>query len=402
VQPKSLSATSGQVYETCPSRWKAEYLDRAPQPSGSAASLGTACHGTLERLVADGYPQDWSLAVDAVERLYEVEYRKVFADNERYDEGLELCKKWVARQDWTGRTVLTTEVKKNFEIPTSIGPLTFNYIMDRCDRVEANSWMADGSEDEVVIEVIDYKTVGLPVQPDDLKKKLQARAYGLAAQIEHPEATRVWVTFDLLRYDAVGCVFTKAENAATWHYLKALAQRIVDDEPDPANPDAIWPAEQLNAECRYCIRNHVCTTLNKHVAAGGVLGITDPHEAADRRAQLAYAKQAFEAMIAELDAPILAYCEAEGINGFATDDTVVEIGAKSTRSIDPQMAARVVGPDVLVNVAGAKPTMKAIDELLRAKDTTLTDEQKSQLRQLINRSFGNPYVQTKPKSPHVA
>jgi len=180
MEPKSLSASSSAVFELCPARFKAENLNRSPDIDNDAASLGTACHEVCELWVADGHYL-LNLAQSDIERiigeLYEAAYWKVMADRERYDEGLALCMKWVERQDWTGRTVLTTEVKKYFEVPTSIGPIPFNYIMDRMDRMD------DGD-----IEVVDYKTVMAPVQPDDLKKRIQPRAYALAAQIEHPDA----------------------------------------------------------------------------------------------------------------------------------------------------------------------------------------------------------------------
>lgn len=384
--PKSLSPTSAQVYEACPSRWRVEFLEKAPQPPGDAAGMGTVDHAVLQRWVEEGWYQRSGFDREAeVARIYEEEYRKVFAHDEKYGEGLELALRWLARQDWTNRVVLCTEKKRSFEVPTSVGPIPFNYIMDRMDLLEGPHQASGHME----IEVVDYKTIGQPLQPEQLKLRLQARCYALAAQLEYPDADRIWVTFDLLRYEPVGCVFTKQDNRETWRYLVALAERIIADD---------GTAERLNPDCRYCIRKHECGTLNRHVLAGGVLGITDPADAADRRAKLDYAKKAIEKMIAELDPVILTYCENESVDGFATDETVVTLTASKRRDVDPVLASRVIGSDLLVE-HGAKLPMKAVDELLKKKSSTLTDEQKSRLRRLIRTNYGDLRVETKPVNP---
>lgn len=384
--PRSLSASSALTFESCPARWRAEYHERAPQPSGDAALLGTACHAALERWVTEGWYEKFPDGVDAVaggegirvmDRLYEEEYARLFSHQDRFEEGLGLCANWLARQDWKGRTVLCTEDKQSFELRTSAGPVPFNYIWDRCDQLDSGD-----------IEVVDYKTVSAPIQPDALKKRIQARAYGLAAQIAYPDAKRIWVTFDLLRYEPVGVVFTRDDNVATWRYLRALAERVIASD---------GTEETLNPECRYCVRRHECETLNRHVAAGGHLGISDPAAAAERRLHLEGAKKAIEGMLAELDEVILSHCEHEELLGFATPAVEVEITARRTRTVDSASVARVVGPELVA--ANAKLGVTALDGMLKAKDSPLTDGQKSELRQLIRYTHGEPSVKVKPKAP---
>lgn len=382
--PKSLSASSALVYELCPARWKAEYLERAKQPSGSAANLGTACHAALEAWVRDGHHLRFPRGggEDTMRSLFVEAYRALFADDERLEEGVELCLSWLERQDWTNRIVLSTETKLSFDLPTSAGPIPFNYIMDRFDLLEGPHC----AEGLVEVEVVDYKSVFLPVQPEQLKTKIQARAYGLAAQMQYPDADRVWVTFDLLRYEPVGCVFTKEENRETYRYLKALAERIIADDEAP---------EVLNPDCRYCVRKFECESLLSHVQAGGPLGITDPGEAAAKRAKLASAKAALEGMISELDGVILTHCEREGLTEFETDEVEVRITARKNRVIDTAMLARVVPPEVLVD-KGAKVNISTVDALLRGDE--LSDSEKSQVRRLIRTTFTNPSVSVKARA----
>ncbi len=384
--PRSLSASSALVFESCPARWRAEYQERAPQPSGDAASLGTACHGALERWVTEGWYQEFPDGEEAVaggeglmvmDRLFEEEYRRIFSHDDRLDEGRELCSKWLLRQDWEGREVISAEVKQSFDLKTSVGPIPFNYIWDRCDRLKNGD-----------IEVVDYKTLSAPLQPDHLKRRIQARAYALAAQIAFPDARRIWVTFDMLRYDPVGVVFDRDENIATWQYLRALAERIITSE---------GVEEHLNAECRYCVRRHECETLNRHAAAGGHLAIDDPDKAAERRLHLESAKKAIEQMLGELDEVILSYCEHNELLGFSTGSVKVEITARRTRTVDSAQVARVIGPELVA--ANAKFGVTALDQLVKAKNSPLSDEQKSELRQLVRLQFGEPSVKVKPKAP---
>jgi PD-(D/E)XK nuclease superfamily len=86
---RSLSASSAQVYEECPARWAAEMRDRVPQIGGSAANLGTACHGTFDDFVKN----NWHLRpmgeqLQAIVQLYDHWYHVLFSDTERYEEAL--------------------------------------------------------------------------------------------------------------------------------------------------------------------------------------------------------------------------------------------------------------------------------------------------------------------------
>lgn len=379
MQPLSLSASSLLTYESCPARWKAEYLLKTPSPSGKAASMGTVCHGTLERWVAEGWYLQPLAPVDAWKELrviYDDEHYKEFGDTQKLDEGFELCKKWYGRTDWRGRTVLSTEVKKSFDLTSKSGvTVPFNYVMDRVDRLD------DGA-----IEVIDYKTSVLSLQPDDLRHKVQARCYALAAQIEHPDAPRIWVTFDMLRYERVGVVFTREDNVETWRYLKQAWERVLADSGEE---------ERLNDMCRFCVRKFECDTLTKHTAGGGSLGvINDPAKAVDLRAQLAGQQSALKVMVEELDEYLKTWCEANDEHEFTTDRTHMKITARRNRYVDPPMVARVVDPAKLFRFT--KLGVGVVDDLLKPGNPTLNAEEKTALAAQIRDGYGSPFVQTKP------
>lgn len=379
MNPKNLSATAGEVYENCPARYQAEFDgSRARGVTGDPASIGTVCHAVLERWVKNGsYRAHLSNPQEEMHLLYDAEYYKVFSDNRLFNVGLKLVQDWRARTDFTGRTVLTVEKRDSFILKTSLGDLPFVYVIDRLDKLDT---------EKLEIEVIDYKTVAVPVSADELKYKLQARAYAVAAQILYPEAERIWVTFDLLRHShTVSTAFSKQENRDNFRYLRSLAQRIIDDDKH---------LEILNPDCRWCLRKHVCTALKSHVKAGGPLGITEPQSAAQARYRLDCQKKGIEGQINDLDEFLLQYMEKEDLLEYVPEPGMaVEITARRTRVIDPERAAPILGPAIMSRYAGLP--MKSVDELL--KGTELTPEQKAELKALIRTTVGSPSISVKVK-----
>lgn len=366
------------MFEACPARWKTEFLLKSSTLGGSAADLGTAVHAALEIFVKEGKHKP-KQGFNELKEIYDRVYWLTFADAERYAEGLDLLNTWWQRTEFAPNvTVASTETKEEFPLKANGVVVPFRYIWDRCD-IRTNS---DGTFD---VEVIDYKTVGRPVQPEDLHKKVQARAYGLAAAVKYPQARHVWVTFDLLRYDQVGTRFTREENVETYRYLQNLLRRILASDGDE---------EQLNPECRYCVRAPVCKTLMRHTQAGGILGITDPHEAADMRAKLDYARAAIERQIDDLDEMLLKHLEQNGADSMKTDQTELSVSIRGTRHVDPHRVARVIGNDLMAEYGNMR--MGDFDRLM--KDDRLTSEQKSELRSLVGKNYGKETIKTRPLS----
>lgn len=383
MEPKSFSASAALNFEGCEARYNAEYILKTPDLQGEAAGLGSACHGSLEHFIADGHHMDGS-DFKVLAMYYAVEYYNYFSDNSRYDEGLAMLKKWFERSGpeyWKGRTVLSTELKETFDLVFYPAEgvkliLPFTYIWDRCDSLK------DGR----TIEVIDYKSIFKPVTPDDLKVRIQPRAYALAAQIKYPDAERIWVTYDLLRYDQVGHEFKREDNIATWRYLQALAKRVWESD---------GTEETLNPECKYCVRKSNCDTLNKHLDGGGGLIMASFEEAIDRRGRIDAAVAALRAQLIELDDFILDEMETRQITEFKTSTTHAIAGVASRRTVDTPRVAPILGPEIMAEYG--KLGVTDIDALLK-NDPRLTDEQKVQVKAMIRKTPGQAKITTKPVS----
>lgn len=383
MKPKSLSASALQVAEMCLARFHAENILRTERPPNSAASLGTVCHSALEVYVLKVYIEkvrepDLEFLLDLFAMFFAAQFGTFDDTSDDYRDGIDMLKRWFARTDFADREVISVEKKTKFDIKTSIGPIPFNYIWDRFDRLG-----------EKEFEVVDYKTIRLPVTPEDLKKKIQARCYGLAAQIQQPEAERIWVRFDLLRHESVATVFTRADNVATWNYLKRSAERIIE-----ASDEDIL--ETLNAECCWCVRKTSCKSLRSNIAGGGSLRFGSAIEAVDLRAQLEYQKKGIEYAIKEIDEIILKEASDTEVLEFETSASKIEIGWSSRRQVDPERVLPIVGATLFNKYGGPLMTYTQFAKLL--KDSAVGPDMKRRLQGLVYNKSGSPVVKVVAKN----
>jgi RecB family exonuclease len=387
LTPKSFSASALTVAESCISRYYAENILRAPRPPHRAADLGTAVHAALEVYVK-------AVHIDKVQpenlmyliTLYRMHFMVTFdtvepEENTWYAEGLEMIKVWFARTDFSDREVLSVETKTNFMLKTSLGEIPFNYIFDRMDRLT-------GRDEEY--EIVDYKTIRKGMNPADLKKKIQARVYGLAGQIQFPNAKRIWVRFDLLRHDSVATVFTRDENIATWKFAKALAEKIIATSPDDL-------VETLNAECTFCVRKAACSALKKNVAGGGLWSVPDLDSRINLLAQLTFQRRANDILMGELEEMILQEASAQEQLEFETELFKARVTQSSRRTVDAERVQRILPPDVFFKYGGHKMNYGDYTRLM--KDQEVPGELKEKLKQLVYRTHGDLRVAIDTKNP---
>jgi hypothetical protein len=369
MEPVSFSATALNVYELCPARYKAEHLDRAKGFGGTAATLGSTVHGALELFVQTCYidkteTPTFDLLIDYLKISYTMTFGSSNYETIEYMEGYEMLKRWFARTSFEGVSVISCEKKDFFDVPTSIGPKPFNYIWDRFDQIGPKTF-----------KVVDYKSNRWNITHDDLKKKIQARGYSLAAAIQLKkqgiEYDRIWVEFDMLRHSPIGISFSWEDNKVTWEYILRTAEEII-----ATNDDEVM--EKLNNECRFCVRKLECNALKKNILVGGIHSLGGIEEVIDTRAQLDW--QAKE----------------RDMHEFESDDVLLKIGVSSTRAVDAERVQHVIGDKLFEQFGDTKITMASIDKLLKGND--LTSEQKAGLRALIYQKAGEPRVKVETKN----
>lgn len=394
MKPKSFSASALHVFEQCPARYKAENVDRSRGFGGTAATLGTTVHGALEMFVkATIIEKSQEPTLEFLQDCFKMSYVTTFGTTNyetiEFMEGAEMLVNWFARnfkerQYFETATVISCEIKSFFDVPTSLGPIPFNYIWDRFD------YMGDGK-----YKVVDYKSNRWGIQPADLVKKVQARAYGLAAAIqlknEGREYSSIWVEFDMLRHKGpVGIKITHQDNVAFWNYLKAQTEEILKTPDDEAE-------ERLNPECLFCVRKTDCEALRKNIMVGGLHSIGSIEQAIDLRAQIEWQRKGLNSLLEEIDKKILTEAKQRDMHEFESEDNKLIIGIGQRRNIDADMVEKAIGENLFSKYGGKSITLGNVDKLLKGKE--LTDQQKRDLRGLIYYTAGNPSVRIEPKNP---
>lgn len=376
--PSTLSASSIQVADLCMARWEAEYANRSRGLGNAAANLGTVCHSALEEYVTKVYME--KTREPDLEYLLSLYYMFTIAtfgtpDHDGYEDGISMLKTWFKRTDLSEVRIISTEQKLQFMLPTSIGDIPFNYIFDRFDQVGPREF-----------KVVDYKSVRLPVSPEDLHRKVQPRTYALAAAIllksQDIPYDIIRIEFDLLRYDTVGTFFRHEDNLQTWASLKRVAEKII------ATPEGKAPYT-LNPECNFCPIKAKCPELMKSIAFGGAVGL-DTETLIDIRAQMEWQKKAVTQGISELDDLLLVRAREADTLEFTTAVNKMTVAVSSTRTVDADMVETVVGGDLFTRYGGKSITMSSFDKLI--KDPNITDQQRVRLRSLIGKKVGDPRV----------
>lgn len=381
--PKSLSATACHVANHCLRRYEAEYINRARGPSSGPANFGSMVHSVLEKYVRDAYIDKIIEPKFEYIQMYLMVELVIFygdADVPERTEAETMLKEWYDRTDFTGVAVISVENKLSFDLPTSIGAIPFNYIFDRFDRLGERSF-----------RVVDYKTLRWGFNPEDLKKKIQARAYALAASIwlksQGLEYDDLWIEFDLLRHQSVGIKFTRDENIVTWRKLGQIAEKII------ATPEGAAPAT-LNPECIFCTVKTTCPVLQTNIASGGVHSLT-PDQQIDIRSKLDYQRKAVIAAIGDLDELIISRAKEEDAMEYETDVNRLSIVMRRSRAVDPEAVERIVGPEIFKFYGANKLTLEQFNKLLRHPG--LDDDTLARLRSSVGTKTSEPSVKVEPR-----
>ena len=380
--PTSISATSLDVASKCLARWKATSFEKGAGIGNPAAMLGSTLHLTLEWYTApeELAKRDWDFA-----RLYELylqAFRQIWG-SEHYDdwfqEGVDILRNWYGRKDqasdlWDSE-ILSREVKDSFNVPY-IDPadgqkkeVPFNFIIDRLDKL-----------DDGVYRVVDYKSQRVPVQPADLKLKIQPRAYALAVQIKYPDAREIWVQYDLLRYDRVGTLFTRDDQVDTWGYIKRMLQRIVDT-------DAKAAPETLNEDCRYCVRRIVCSALQSNIRVGGIFSMPI-EDLVEKFYQIKGVMDANKATLDDIETAVLRYLSESDQLELDIPFGTVKVTSKKNRVVDRDLASKILGPELMAEYG--RLNVSDMDKLRR--DPRMTPAQKSLLDTAISYKLSDPSI----------
>lgn len=391
MQPRSVSASALTTWEECPAKYKAAYIDRVPEVGKkSAADTGTVCHYALQHFVGQVCllkARDWSDKA-YLDELVKQGYRETFNSAQyntpEFKDAQVMVDNWYARTDLSNSTVLSVEQRVQTILPATSGDVPLTYIMDRVDLVQ----FPDGT---VEIHVVDYKSQRIAESFDDLENKLQAQIYALAVFLQYSKQYRirsVWVHLDLLRHSVVGVEFTREQAEETWYWLLEQVD-LIRAMPDDEAPEVLGPG------CAFCPRKGGCESLKRHVNAGGMMDCTDLELIAKQRVEAWGQLAGLKNYVAELDALAGRIMNEQQITRVQVGDMIAEWGpGRGMRQIDASRAAKVLGPELMANVASLN--IGEVDKLFESG--VLTEEQENELRSLITMKYPQAGIKYK-KAP---
>lgn len=343
---------------------------------------GTALHATLDDyievlygpdgfyLTANGEPGEHhpALLLDFWERR---SGEILGWGSDYYEQGISLLHRWMNTRALPYQ-VLSREVKETFDLVVpgyeDQEPQKITYIMDRLDR------RPDGS-----IEIIDYKSQWANLTSDTLSRMVQPALYAAAVRRKYGEAPII-VTFDMLRYGLVQTTFddTQIDRFESW--LGHTAAMIYADDD---------PVEKINSKCSFCPRKADCDTLARATEIGWTQ--TLPLEVlVAKRAQAADAKKAMDNLVKEIDEVLLAQMNAKGAGVIETPAYNVEAVVKRSVKYDPEVVLRVLGDEAVAFLTVGKTALDK--ELFRKKNNRWSPEQREEVLDMAQESFGEPTV----------
>lgn len=386
MKPRTLSATSLEVYRGCALRFLAENVDRRPRdPLAGPALFGVALHAAFDKYIERTHDEDgvilpeisgapYGNVPELLSDIWEGAARYYLPYQDEYiAEGHELVKRWAFSRQNPAK-VLSRELKETFEIevPGMNGETqTVTYICDRIDQ----------DPETGMVDIVDYKSQWERTDGDKMRSLFQPALYALAMKRKYG-VDKVYVTFDMLRYEPVTVMFTDTQMTDFEDYLGSVARKIWDDDN---------PRETVNKDCRYCVRKNICKSFKQATELRWVPTMT-VSEVAALRETAKDAMKGLEFTLKQADEFLLEEMRLQDSPVVVTDDHVVYGKQSKSTMYDAGVVHRVLGDDAI-------PFMKvqktALDKELRRKAGRFTPAQRMEIEELSITTFGNTTVDVK-------
>lgn len=234
-----LSFSRLSRFEQCPLSFKAHYIDKQRAEPGLPLRFGKALHAVLEVLVREHIedervgPLSEERAADLWQQAWTTEG---LAGLDLFQEGLDILRTYVRDHGILDHQDVLA-VEKEFKLP--VGPFTVLGFVDRVDRTGD-----DG------VEVIDYKSNRVLFTREELDTSLQLGLYAIAARQLWPWATKIKLTYHMLRHGIrMSTERTEEELDAVLRYVETLGRQTEEATEFPA---------RLNSNCVWCDHKQGC------------------------------------------------------------------------------------------------------------------------------------------------
>jgi putative RecB family exonuclease len=381
-QNAHLSYSRLSRFEQCPLSFKLHYIDKQLAEPGIPLLFGKAVHAALENLVREVIDNELTGPLSearALELFQEAWAANRLSGLPLFQEGTELIKNFVRDQGTLNHHDLLA-VEQEFRL--AVGDFTVLGYMDRVDRV-----------DDETVEVFDYKTNRMIFSRDEVDNSLQMSLYHLAARQLWPWATKVKLTFVLLRHGI------RMETSRTPEQLE-LALQYVQTLGKQTEAAFEFPP-RLNANCVYCDHRRQCPAFTDALAGKQHLvceNLDDLEAVAREREEVARITKILTARKQELEEVIKAHLEDQdelslaGVTYRMFKTSKVEYPVDSTLKTLTK-ATGLSRDDLLGKLASIEK--KALEAFLKDLAGTLEKPRlnllKAELEAIATRSFSSRF-----------
>jgi RecB family exonuclease len=325
-----LSYSALDTYQTCPLKYKYQYVDKIKEPKSKEAVFGTLLHSVLHYVhspallapsledAVNFFSQNWN--TDVWEN--ELEERAAFS------QGVRMIQSYYAKNDPKDFTVV--DLESRFEIgigDDETGKHTIAGIIDRIDKTE------DG------YEIIDYKTGKKMPSQEKVDGNLQLSIYLRAFLDRYPkEAERldtITVSLYFLKHGVkLSSTRSKEQLALLERDFLEVISHIEAGEFEPI----------VSPLCDWCGYQKICPMWKHKFAAERKMDSTEARAAIDdfiaARDEMAGTKR----KLAELEEKLFAYMEAEGVERVFGERGVIGKSIRKTYKYDEEKIRAVLAP----------------------------------------------------------
>lgn len=349
----TLSYTRARVFDECPAKYKAQYIDdRLPKSQDWYLILGSVVHEMLDRYVQHlktaRQPSDFKRMETIFEEVWASQHRDGLAESYRED-AANLVETAIRNLIFAKPEVIAAS-EARLAVDRDWKPVDYDapeaFLRGRIDRLDI------GDEGDAL--VVDYKT---GFKMESIESSKQMPLYGLLVMANFPMVRTVDVELLYLRYEKskVGRM-----GEIDFERIKAWVVGIANGI-ERATASGSWPATP-GAACRTCAAFKDCEA-RKH--SGAILPPQDEAAAADLMARLILVEREWGELRSALQAWVDQYGAVE-VNGMWLGytvknrlqfDTLRVIGLLEKRGLRPNDYLRV--DTVMIKKLGRRDRMLA-------------------------------------------
>lgn len=329
------------TYKSCPLKFKYQELDKIRVKKGKEAVFGAAMHETLKYTFTKN-PLFPTLAeiIDFFKKIWRERSSKIEIDNEEkedYEKDAETMLNgfYKKNQPWNFNTV-DLESRFDFTISdeNSEEKHTITGIIDRIDKNSDNEY-----------EIIDYKTASRMPSKDTVDRDLQLSIYHLGILTRWPQILpeNIKLSLYFLKHnEKISTERSSRDTEKTQNALLSLIREILEK----MNKNDFSPTP--SALCGWCGYKNICPMWKHEFKEFSISNNQFSKEKSDKTIkeylELKEAEQKNKKRIAELQAKIHEFMNAENVERIFSENEYITRKIKETAKYDLEKVREILEP----------------------------------------------------------